>query len=40
MELLKKAIQQGNLKLPERELSLYADLAAIKAKAYLNNWHV
>lgn len=40
MELLKKAIQQENLKLPERELSLYADLAAIKAKAYLNNWHV
>lgn len=40
MELLKRAIQRGSLKVPERELSLYADLAAIKAKAYLKNWHV
>ncbi|MDB5013626.1 MAG: transposase [Daejeonella sp.] len=40
MGLLKKAILQGHLKVPEKELALYADMAAIKTKAYLNNWHV
>ena len=40
MGLLKKAILLGELKVPERELALYADIAVIKTKAYLKNWHV
>ena len=40
MDLLKKVMQEGQLRVPEREQALYADFAAVKARAYFSSWNV